>query len=114
MPVTAVSSLIAFLSTAGIPPFAGFWSKLLIVLALWTSGNRILAGVALCASILTAAYLLRLQQKVFFGKSKEQLSGVKEITGSVRFAEILLTGITSVIGILFPLILLYLQSSGLI
>ena len=114
MPVTALSSLIAFLSTAGIPPFAGFWSKLLIVLALWTSGNRLLAGIALCASIFTAAYLLRLQQKVFFGKSKERLSGVREITGSVRFAEILLTGITSVVGILFPLILLFLQNGGLI
>jgi len=114
MPVTAVSSLIAFLSTAGIPPFSGFWSKLLIILALWMSGNHILAAVTLCASILTSAYLLRLQQKVFFGKAKEQLSGVKEITGSIRFVEILLTGITSVVGVFFPLILLLLQRGGLI
>ncbi len=114
MPVTAVSSIVAFLSTAGIPPFLGFWSKLLIVIALWSSGNQVLAGCALCASIFTAAYLLRLQKKVFFGKTPEHLSQVKEITGSIKFIEILLTAVTSIIGVLFPLILVYLQSRGLI
>ena len=114
MPVTAVSSLISFLSTAGIPPFAGFWSKLLIIIALWTSGNRVLAGFALGASILSAAYLLRLQQKVFFGKTPEHLAEVQEISGSVKIVEILLTAITSIVGILFPLILVCLQNHGLI
>lgn len=114
MPVTAVSSLISFLSTAGIPPFAGFWSKLLIIIALWLSGNRVLAGFALGASILSAAYLLRLQQKVFFGKTPEHLAEVQEISGSIKFVEILLTAITSVVGVLFPLILICLQNCGLI
>lgn len=114
MPVTSFSSVIAFLSTAGIPPFAGFWSKLLIIMALWLSGNEVLAGVALCASIFTAAYFLRLQRKVFFGPTPERLSSVTEITGSIKFVEILLTVITIVVGILFPLILIYLQSIGLV
>jgi multicomponent Na+:H+ antiporter subunit D len=41
MPVTGFSSIAAFLSTAGIPPFAGFWSKLLIIMALWNSNRAI-------------------------------------------------------------------------
>ncbi|MDP4132512.1 MAG: proton-conducting transporter membrane subunit [Bacillota bacterium] len=114
MPVTAFSSTIAFLSTAGIPPFAGFWSKLLIVMALWGSGNQILAGFALCASILTSAYFLRLQKKVFFGKTPEHLSSVTEVTGSIKFAEILLTAVTCIVGVLFPLIIIFLHSRGLI
>jgi len=114
MPVTAFSSAIATLSTAGIPPFAGFWSKLLIIMALWTSGSAVLGGFALCASILTAAYLLRLQKKVFFGKTPEHLASVTEVTGSVRLTEILLTAVTSIVGVFFPFILLYLQSKGLI
>jgi len=114
MPVTALSSIVAFLSTAGIPPFAGFWSKLLVILALWTSGNRVLAGFALIASIFTAVYLLRMQKKVFFGKTPEHLSEVKEITGSIKFVEIFLTIVTSVFGLMFPLILVFLQSRGLI
>ena len=112
MPVTALSSVVAFLSTAGIPPFAGFWSKLLIIMALWTTGNRVLAGCALCASILTSAYFLRLQKKVFFGPLPEHLSSVVEIKGSIKFIEILLTAVTTVVGLLFPLILVYLQSRG--
>ena len=114
MPVTALSSVVATLSTAGIPPFAGFWSKLLIIMALWVSGNQVLAGFALCASILTAAYLLRMQKKVFFGKTPEHLESVTEITGSVKYTEILLTAVTSIVGVLFPFILLYLQGRGLI
>jgi len=114
MPVTSFSSVIAFLSTAGIPPFVGFWSKLLIILALWGSGNQILAGTALCASIFTAAYFLRLQKKVFFGQTPEHLSSVCEVTGSIKFVEILLTAITSIVGVMFPLILVYLQGKGLI
>lgn len=114
MPVTAFSSVIAFFSTAGIPPFAGFWSKLLIIMALWLSGNHVLAGCALCASIFTGAYFLRLQRKVFFGKTPDHLSSVTEIKGSIRFAEILLTAVTTAAGLLFPFILIYLHSLGLI
>ena len=35
MPVTGGTSVVGFLSTAGIPPLSGFWSKLLIILALF-------------------------------------------------------------------------------
>ncbi len=112
MPVTAFSSIIAFLSTAGIPPFIGFWSKLMIILALWLAGYPVLAGCALCASIFTGAYLLRLQKKVFFGKTPEGLQTVKEIKGSVCTVEVLLTIVTSAAGILFPLALVYLQHKG--
>ncbi|HOJ48947.1 MAG TPA: proton-conducting transporter membrane subunit [Bacillota bacterium] len=114
MPVTSLSSVVAFLSTAGIPPFAGFWSKLLIIIALWTSGSAVLGGVALIASIFTCAYLLRLQKKVFFGETPEHLKNVTEVKGGIKFVEIALTVITSATGILFPLVLIYLQSRGLI
>lgn len=114
MPVTSLSSVIAFLSTAGIPPFAGFWSKLLIIMALWTSGSQVLGGVALIASIFTCAYLLRMQKKVFFGETPDHLKDVKEVTGGIKFIEIVLTVITSAAGILFPLILIYLNGRGLI
>jgi len=68
MPVTNATSLIAFLSTAGVPPLAGFWSKLIIVIALWQNGLHAYASIAVLASVLTLAYLLMMQRKVFFGK----------------------------------------------
>jgi len=114
MPITSFSSVIAFLSTAGIPPTAGFWSKLLILLALWSSGQHVLAGAALLASIFTGTYLLRMQKKVFFGKPRPELADVKEIKGTICAAEIILTILTLGVGLCYPFILLYLRAHGLI
>ena len=114
MPVTSATSVVAFLSTAGIPPFAGFWAKLLILLALWSAGLSGYAVFALLSSILTGAYFLRLQKKVFFGKANPRWSSIVEISGGIRVSEILLTVVTVVVGLAFPLLLTYLQSVGLI
>ena len=114
MPVTGFSSITAFLSTTGIPPFAGFWSKLLIIMALWMNGQELLAGIALFASIFTAAYMLRMQKKVFFGDLPERYSGILEVKGSIKFAEIMLTIVTIAVGLFFPLILTYLEVRGII
>ncbi len=113
MPVTGFSSIAAFLSTAGIPPFAGFWSKLLIIMALWKDHSPVFAGIALFASIFTAAYFLRMQKKVFFGKLPEKYADLKEIGGSIKFAEIMLTIIMIVVGVGFPFVLLYLNARGI-
>ena len=69
-PVTSVTSLVAMLSTAGIPPLSGFWSKLIIVMALFSKGRFIYAGTALIASIITLAYFLSLERRIFFNKGK--------------------------------------------
>jgi len=114
MPVTGFSSVTAFLSTAGIPPFSGFWSKLLIVMALWVKNFKIFAGIALFSSIFTAAYFLRLQKKVFFGKVPNKYEYVKEIGGSIKYAEIFLTIIMIAVGLTFPLALLYLKGRGIL
>lgn len=114
MPVTGFSSIAAFLSTAGIPPFAGFWSKLLIIMALWNDNSRGFAGVALFSSILTAAYFLRMQKKVFFGKLPDKYAELKEVDGSIKFAEIMLTAVMIVVGAGFPLALLYLKGRGIL
>jgi proton-translocating NADH-quinone oxidoreductase chain N len=114
MPVTGISSVVAFLSTAGVPPFAGFWGKLLVLLALWKAGLSGYAAFALVASILTGAYFLRLQKRVFFGKLNPRWNTVNEIKGGIRVSEILLTIVTVGVGLIFPLLLKYLGSAGLI
>jgi len=111
MPVTGVSSILAFFSTAGIPPLAGFWSKLLIIIAAW-SVSPVAGGVALVASLFTIAYFLRLQRSVFFGPEEEHLSEVKEAKGGLRVASILLSAVTVLVGVLFPVLLLILQAQG--
>ncbi|MEG1547685.1 MAG: proton-conducting transporter membrane subunit [Clostridia bacterium] len=114
MPITSFSSVVAFLSTAGMPPFAGFWSKLLIIMALWLCGSHAFACIALVSSILTGAYFLRLQRKVFFGKLAPRYDALTEVSGSIRFAQIMLTAVTIGAGLTFPLLIVYLQNLGLI
>ena len=114
MPVTAFSSVAALLSIAGVPPLAGFWSKLLVLIALWSAGLRGVAAAALLLSILSGAYFLRLQKKAFFGKLNPRWNNVTEITGGIKISELLLTIVTIAVGLLFPLVLLYLQHAGLV
>ena len=113
MPSTGVSSILAFLSTAGVPPLSGFWSKFLIILAVW-SISMTAGSLALLASLITLAYFLIMQRKVFFGKLADGMENVKEAPGGIVAMEWLLAAITVIIGVLFPLVLIYIQGIGLL
>lgn len=104
MPVTGITSVLASLSCAGIPPLAGFWSKLLIVMALWISGSHTYAAIAVLASVLTLAYFLSLQRRVFFGKVRDDLLHVKEAGFSLLLPALVLAAITIGAGLFFPFI----------
>jgi proton-translocating NADH-quinone oxidoreductase chain N len=97
---TGFTSLIGMLSTAGIPPLSGFWSKLIIIIALFSSGRFVYAGIALLASILTLAYFLTFQRRVFFSKTESILEDVGKISFGLRFSEISLSIITVVAGMI--------------
>jgi proton-translocating NADH-quinone oxidoreductase chain N len=105
MPVTAATSSLAILSAAGIPPLAGFWSKLLIIVALWTAGLRIYAVIAVLASVITLAYLLVMQRQVFWGHAKEEFAAVREAGFGLIFPACWLTAITVGLGLAFPFLL---------
>ena len=102
MPVTGATSVIGILSAAGIPPLAGFWSKLIIIIALWKAGHFAYASIAIFASLITLAYLLSMQRKVFFGKFNEGLGDVKEACYGITAAAVILSAITVGVGIFFP------------
>lgn len=104
LPITSATSLIGFLSTAGIPPLSGFWSKLIIIVSLWNSGRFAYASIALLMSILTLAYFLSLERKVFFIKSDMVLKDEGPAPYGLIFSEVLLAGITIGVGLVFPFI----------
>ena len=102
MPVTGWTSIVAFLSTAGIPPLSGFWSKLIIVIALWKAGYYWFAGLAVIGSLITLAYFLYMQRRVFFGKINVNFKDIKEAGASLIIPAIILAAITLGVGIFFP------------
>lgn len=105
MPVTGCTSVIALLSTAGIPPLTGFWSKLIIIIALWQSGYYIYAVLAILGSVITLAYMLSMQRRVFFGKLAESFKNVKEANLAMIIPAIFLAVLNIGMGIFFPYIL---------
>lgn len=114
MRITGGTSVVGFLSTAGIPPLSGFWSKLLIIIALWQTGSYAYAVIALLASILTLGYFLILQRKVFFGKIGAEFENIKEANAGISSAAIILSVIIIAVGIGFPFILNFLKLNGLL
>jgi NADH-quinone oxidoreductase subunit L len=70
MPITHIAFLIGCLAIAGIPPFAGFFSKEEILMAAFHS-NKIIYGVALFTAALTAFYMFRLYFSIFWNKPSE-------------------------------------------
>ena len=69
MPVTGFTFIIGWLAIAGVPPFAGFWSKDEILLYVFAN-NRALYVVGLITALLTAFYMTRQVIMVFFGEAK--------------------------------------------
>ncbi|MGA1361734.1 MAG: NADH-quinone oxidoreductase subunit L [Ilumatobacteraceae bacterium] len=69
MPVTAFTFIIGWLAIAGVPPFAGFWSKDEILLYAFAN-NRALYAVGVVTALLTAYYMTRQVIMVFFGEAR--------------------------------------------
>ncbi len=69
MPVTAVTFIIGWLAIAGVPPFAGFWSKDEILLYTYAK-SPVLYVVGLVTALLTAYYMTRQVIMVFFGEAR--------------------------------------------
>ena len=101
MPVTAATNLVGALSIAGVPPLNGFWSKLLIIVALVQAGHGAFAVVAVLASVLTLWYYLLMQRKAFFGKLNAKWAGVKEAPFWMTASTVLLALLCVGIGIFF-------------
>ncbi len=69
MPITAITFIIGWLAIAGVPPFAGFWSKDDILLFAYDK-SPILWAVGLVTALLTAYYMTRQVIMVFFGQAR--------------------------------------------
>lgn len=72
MPATSATSFIASMSISGIPPFNGFFSKLIIIIAAIMAKFYLLALLAVIVSIITLASFLKFQRYAFFNKPENK------------------------------------------
>lgn len=100
MPITGTTSLVASMSIAGIPPFNGFWSKLLIIIACVQANRLGYAFWAVLASILTLASFMKVMKYAFFGKLREKWNKVEEVPVFMKLAMVVLALICVIGGVL--------------
>ncbi len=100
LPLTRTTCTIASASIAGIPPFNGFWSKAIIVLAAAQARFWGLAVVTIIVSLVTLISFLKVQRYIFLGELPENLQNVKENKGSMAVAMVLLACLCILMGLL--------------
>jgi len=100
MPVTSTTNFVASMSIAGIPPFSGFWSKLVIIIAAVQAGHLGYALWAVIVSVLTLALFARVLKDSFFGEPRQSWEEVKEVPGLMQFSMIALAFISVMSGML--------------
>ena len=100
MPVTRATATVASASIVGIPPFSGFWSKLILVIAAIQSGFIWVAAIIVFVSLCTLIMYLKVQRYVFLGELPENLQQTKENTGSMLVAMIVLACLCLLMGLL--------------
>lgn len=77
MPATAITCAIGVLALAGIPPFAGFWSKDAILGAAWEQGREhagalFALAVGIAVAGITAFYATRMWLMTFWGRPRSE------------------------------------------
>ncbi len=109
MPKTTFSAVIGSFSIAGIPPFNGFWSKLIILFACIQSKNIIFGLVVILVSVLTLASFLKVLKYGFYRENnyseKENnlflvKKNIKEVPFFMQFSMISLAILCIILGII--------------
>jgi NADH-quinone oxidoreductase subunit L len=70
LPITSGVFFIGAIAIAGIPPFAGFWSKDGILADTFKSGHYLLWFIGVVGAFMTAFYMFRLIYMTFYGESR--------------------------------------------
>jgi multicomponent Na+:H+ antiporter subunit D len=85
MPFTFIAFGIGSLSIIGLPPFAGSWSKWMLLVAAADTQQIIIIGVLLLSSILNVAYLVPIFARGFFSPASG--TGSKALNANVPWRE---------------------------
>ncbi|HUS46953.1 MAG TPA: proton-conducting transporter membrane subunit [Phycisphaerae bacterium] len=78
MPVTSFCCRIGAMSIAGVPPFNGFFSKLIIVVALAMAGYVWLSALAVAVAVVTLLIFVKVQRYVLEGEPGPKVAAARE------------------------------------
>jgi NADH-quinone oxidoreductase subunit M len=106
LPWTAVAFIVGGLVSMGMPGFSGFTAELPIFMGVWQAGEtvagyyRIIAILSATGIVITAAYVLRVVQRVFFGEYEgEKWHDMRPSTATDKIALVILVSILILVGV---------------
>jgi multicomponent Na+:H+ antiporter subunit D len=102
MPWTGTSCSIAALSISGVPPFNGFWSKLVIIIALFQAKFYFLGAVTVFVSFMTLISFVKVQKYSLFGSLPKRLHEIREVPALMVTGMVLLALMCVGLGLLYP------------
>jgi NADH-quinone oxidoreductase subunit L len=100
LPITSRVFFVGAIAIAGIPPFAGFWSKDGILADAFKSGHFLLWFIGVVGAFMTAFYMFRLIYMTFYGTSRvdhEVLHHVHE-SPPIMTVPLIILALLSVVG----------------
>lgn len=104
MPITTSTSISAAMSISGIPPFNGFFSKLIIIIAAIQARYFVLAILAVVISFITLGMYLKLLRFTFFNRSGRDLNNrdlkIREVPFAMCFSMIFMAVLCIVLSLL--------------
>jgi multicomponent Na+:H+ antiporter subunit D len=104
MPVTSFCCRIGALSISGVPPFSGFFSKLIIIIALAMASHLALAGLAAAVAVATLVTYVKLQRYSLDGEPSGAAAEAREAPALMGVGLVILAVVCLVAGLaLLPL-----------
>lgn len=100
LPFTRATCTVASASIVGIPPFSGFWSKLILIIAAVQAQYYWIAAIIVFVSLCTLIMYLKVQRYVFLGELPKNLSHAEENGGSMLVATVFLACLCLLMGLL--------------
>jgi NADH-quinone oxidoreductase subunit M len=119
MPLVTLAFIIGGLVSMGMPGFSGFIAEFPIFVGLWNgqpawvwNSYTWIAIVASISIVITASYIIRIIQKVFFGAVPDEFEGhIHDVTVLDKIALVFLSGILVALGV-FPMLMVPWVQSG--
>ncbi len=102
-PWTTAGTIGAALSIAGVPPFNGFWSKALILLALFTAGHTVVGTIAALTAVLTLITFVKVLRRAFFGPLPTRLAHAHDVAPGMSLPVLGLVALCLFTIVLWPL-----------
>ena len=104
MPFTSFMFALGAIAIVGLPPFAGFWSKLYILIAAADAQMIAVMAIILVISVIEIVYYFRVVHRIYFRKARPNVD-VKIPTYNAKFTLLVLGLVIVVIGVYPDLIM---------